>query len=83
VEIIKQFIDTYDKRNEEEQLELVFKLPRDITPEDVLGSSKKAEFVKYIQYVEKVLQQIKQEKIKYMQLFKKQKDPISKENYQL
>jgi len=81
-EIIKQFIDTYDKRNEGEQLELIFKLPRDVTPEDVLGDAKKTEFVKYIQYIEKLMPQIKQEKIKNMKIYKKQKDPISKENFQ-
>lgn len=81
-ELIKQFIDTYDKITEDNQLDLIFKLPRDITPEDVLGESKKPEFLKYVQYIEKLIPTIQKERVRNMNIFKKQKDPISKENYQ-
>ena len=84
-EIIKKFIDTYDSRSTDEHLEIVFKLPRDVTPQDVLGRDERSnyiEFQKHIRYIEKLIPQIQKARVKHMNIFKKQKDPISKENFQ-
>lgn len=84
-EIIMKFIQTFDCRDESEHLELIFKLPRDITPEDVLGKDEKfnyVEFQRHIRYIEKLIPQLQKARVQHMNLFKKQKDPISKENYQ-
>jgi hypothetical protein len=81
-DMIKHFVKAYKHQNEDEYLELIVKLPRDVTPEDIYGKNKRAEFVKHIQYIEKVIPQIQKERNKMLAIYKKQNDGISKENAQ-
>lgn len=79
-DMIKHFVKAYKHENEDDYLELIVKLPRDITPEDIFGKNKRAEFVKHIQYIEKIIPQIQKERNKMLVLYKKQNDAISKDN---
>ena len=81
-DLIQHFITNYSHNGEDDYLQLIAKLPRNITPQDIFGDSRRADFIKYIEYIEKLIPQIQRERNKMMEIFKKQKDQISKENTQ-